>query len=326
MTVAGAILPRPHRALARGEREEFLDVDASTRILLKCNWQDDRQAPVAILLHGLCGSAESPYMKGTASKLFDAGLSVVRMNLRNHGGTEELTPTLFHGGLVADLEAVLEWLDTRCPGVPTLLAGFSLGGNIVLKLAARWGAAPPARVLAIAAVSAAVDLAAASLALESQRANGIFSYAFLRELRRMVKRKSSQWPERFPRERLAGIRSIREFDEVFTAPLFGFDSALHYYAEASVIREARAIGTPSLLLHSSDDPFVPAEPLQDPGFQDNPRCQLVVTPQGGHVTFFGRRPARLGDQVDPDRFWAENRVRQYFLHILAGSGQPAASC
>lgn len=280
---------------------EFL-TEPDVRIRGFANWQRDAAGTV-VLIHGLEGSAQGSYMLGTASKAWDAGFNVIRMNVRNCGDTEHLTPHLYHSGLTSDLRFVVEHLLRQGDRGPLVLIGFSMGGNQVLKLAGEWGEKAPREIAGICAVSPPIDLAACSRSI-ARRRNWIYEYRFLRSLKRKMRRKEKLYPDRYSTANLNRVRSIWDFDEL-TAPLNGFDNALDYYTKASAQAVLHEIRVPSLIIHAQNDPFIPFEPFDRIYTLENPLISLLATKSGGHVAFCGRR------QEHEDRAWAENRCIEF---------------
>ena len=133
----------------------------STQVLCECHWQPPSvrpERPTVLILHGLEGSSRSQYVLGNASKLWRAGCNVIRMNMRNCGGTERLTPTLYHSGMSADVQAVMQHFLRLHRLTSFALMGYSMGGNLVLKLAGELGSDPPPQLKAVVGVSPAIDL------------------------------------------------------------------------------------------------------------------------------------------------------------------------
>ena len=250
------------------------------------------------------GSTASGYMLSTADKAFRAGFNVVRVNYRNCAGTEHLTPTLYHGGMSGDVRAVIEELIDRDRLSRLFVAGFSLGGNQVLKLAGEYAGHPPHEVKAVCAISPSIDLRAGSELLMKRR-NWIYQRDFLRRLRNRIRAKEKCFPGLYDSSSLRSIRTIREFDERYVAPAFGFTDADDYYAKASSLPYINRIRIPTLIIHAEDDPFVPFAPLRDSSIAANPYVLLLTPKRGGHVAFISR------NSPDEDRFWAENRVVEF---------------
>ena len=296
--------PRRFR-LRYPDQERVFEVGHNVRVLAHCRWQPEpKEHPTIVLWHGIEGSTSSIYMLAIAHKAFLAGFNIVRVNLRNCGGTEHLTPTLYHGGLSEDLRAVVSEL-VEVEGLPRLfLIGYSLGGNMVLKVTGEYADHPPPQVRAICAVSPSVDLLASNEAL-CRRSNWLYHRDFLRRLRKRIYTKQRLFPELYDISGLRKIRTLRAFDERYTAPAHGFKSAYDYYERASSLPLIARICVPTLIIHAEDDPFVPFASLKDPAVRDNPYILLVGTGRGGHVAFVAAKP------VKEDRFWAENRAIEF---------------
>ena len=285
--------------------ERLFEVAPDVKVLSHCRWQASREAaPTIVLWHGIEGSSAANYMQAVASKAFSDGFNVVRMNLRNCGNTEHLTPTIYHGGLTDDLRSVVNELIERDGLRHLFLMGFSLGGNMVLKLAGEYGHNPPREVVGICAISPAVDLGASADAI-NRRENWIYQKNFLRRLRQKIIIKQRLYPDRYNISGVHSIRTIREFDDRITAAAHGFRNADDYYHQASAIHLLGRIRIPTLIIHAQDDPFIPFAPLRQPAIAENPYLLLVAPHQGGHVAFVG---AKSGHE---DRFWAENRAVEF---------------
>jgi uncharacterized protein len=233
-TVTAAYLPRTASSLPLTDR--LFEVEPGTRLLAKCHWQENRrQYPTLVLVHGFEGSSESPYMLGTAHKAFDAGFNVLRMNQRNCGGTEHLTPTLHNAGLSADCRAVLEELIER-DGLPDIFfAGYLVGGNLVLKMAGELGPNAPQEFRGLCAVSPCLDLASCSKGSGLPR-NFLYEWYFLRCVRSTLEKKAEFLPERYGVAGSPRVSTLREWHEAVTAPAFGYRDAAEYYREASALR------------------------------------------------------------------------------------------
>jgi predicted alpha/beta-fold hydrolase len=280
----------------------YFDVDEDTRVVAHCHWQPQRWRHSTVLaLHGLNGSSDAHYMKGLAAKAFARGMNVVRLNQRNCGDTEHLAAGLFHSGLTADAAFVLDEL-IEVDGLGAIaVAGYSLGGNLALKLAGEYGAYAPSALVAIAAVSPIIEINDCTLALE-RPGNGLYEWNFVKDLKRRMRRKERFWPGHFDLGTLGRVKTVRAFDEAFTAPYFGFKSAEDYYYRASALRIVDRIRVPTLIITAEDDPFVPAAPFRDPKLTGNPHIDLRVLAHGGHCGFVA--PAGATD----DGYWAEREI------------------
>jgi predicted alpha/beta-fold hydrolase len=230
----------------------------------------------------------------------------VRLNQRNCGGTEELTPTLYHSGLSGDIRAVVIELIERDHLPEIFAAGFSMGGNLVLKMAGEFSEAVPAELRAFVAIAPALDLAACADALAEPR-NFLYQRHFVRRLKQRMLRKAGLFPSRYPLHELPGfrkIRTVRDFDDVVTAHFCGFQGAADYYARSSAIKVVSSIQRPTLILVSQDDPFIPLSSFQGSMIQENPNITLIAPSHGGHCAF-------ISQESGIDRFWAESRIVEF---------------
>jgi predicted alpha/beta-fold hydrolase len=298
-TLAGNFVPRRFGLVTERSEPRYFDTAPGVRVLAHCSWQEQRKTrPTLVILHGMEGSTESRYMLGTADKALAAGFNVVRVNMRNCGGTEHLTPTLYHAGLTDDLRPIISELAER-DGIRELyLAGFSLGGNVVLKLAGEYGENIPPVVRGVVAVSPSIDLNASADAIEL-RSNLVYNLRFVWSLRTRMRLKAQLFPERYDASRLRGVWSIRKFDDVYTAPHAGFGNVANYYEKASSLQFINQITVPTLIVHAQDDPFLPFASFRHPDIEANPNVVLLAPEHGGHVGFIS------ADHEGEDRFWAE---------------------
>ena len=283
----------------------YFDVAHDARVVADCHWQPRPWTrPTLVALHGLNGSSEAHYMRGLAAKAFARGTNVVRLNQRNCGDTERLSAGLFHSGLTADAAHVIDEL-IAVDGLSALaVAGYSLGGNLALKLAGEYGDRAPRAVRAVAAVSPIIEIGECVTALE-RRANLLYQWNFVRDLKRRMRRKDRFRPGLFDLKKLRDIRTVREFDEAYTAPYFGFKDAEDYYYRASAMRIVDRIRLPALVIAAEDDPFVPSRPFRDPMVTGNPHVLLLICEHGGHCGFVG--PAA----GDDDGYWAERQIVEF---------------
>ena len=306
-TVAAFLIPR--RLHLPAPEERLVEVASGVCVLCDCNWQADRtKALTIIVVHGLEGSSDSQYARGIADKALRAGMNVIRFNQRNCGGTEAIAPVLYHSGLSSDIAAVARDTIARDRISRLALVGFSMGGNLVLKLAGEWGKQSPPEFLAVAACCPAIDLAASADALH-EPVNRIYETYFLWALRRRMLRKVQLFPEHFDRQRLRGIRSLREFDDKVTAYYCGFAGVDDYYDRASAAHVVEQIAVPTLVLHAANDPFIRITPQTRRKILSNPNITLVEAEDGGHCAFVGARngPGPNDASVD-DGYWAETMI------------------
>jgi predicted alpha/beta-fold hydrolase len=305
MTLVASKLPRRfHRLPPHADR--LFETEPGTRILGHCHWQPNpQQHPTLVMVHGLEGSSDSVYMKGTAEKAFAVGFNAVRLNQRNCGGTERLTPTLYNSGLSVDYRAVLLELIER-DGLPEIFfCGHSMGGNLVLKMAGEFGAAVPPQLRGVIAVCPTIELGRCADLLSTRR-NAFYCWHFVSNLKKRYRSKVALFPERYSINGLDRVRTIREFDDVITAPNCGYRNAVDYYHRASAMRVVANIRVPTLILTAEDDPFIPVEDVREPAVVNNPHITVVQTRYGGHCGYVS---AEDGDE----RFWAEARTVEFCL-------------
>ena len=316
-TIAGNFLPRVHH-LPSAE-STFVEVappdsthmQLNSQVLCHCHWQPAARradAPTAIILHGLEGSSNSQYVCGNADKLWYSGANVIRMNMRNCGGTEALSPTLYHSGLSADVLAVFRFFCDREQLTSISLIGYSMGGNLVLKLAGELAARAPFELRSIIGVSPVIDLAASADALH-EPLNRIYEQRFLKNLLERFRRKAALFPTLYNAALAADIHSLRAFDDRITARYSGFSSADDYYFRAASARVLSTIAIPTLILHALDDPFIRLSSASREALLANPYITLLEPAHGGHCAFLAR--------PDPNRrndgYWAEHTLLRFLL-------------
>jgi predicted alpha/beta-fold hydrolase len=283
----------------------YFDVAPDARVLAHCHWHiEPRHHPTLLLLHGLEGSSLAHYMSGMADKAWSAGWNVVRLNQRNCGGTEHLSRGLYHSGLTDDPVFVMRELVNVDLITSIAVAGYSLGGNLALKLAGELGAATLPELRSVCAVSPTMDLEACVSALE-RRSNVIYQWNFVRNLKARMRRKAEAVPGLFDLAPLRHIRTVRDFDEAYTAPHHGFRDAADYYYRASALRVIDRIRVPVLIVTAADDPFVPSASFHHAAVTSNPHVAVVVTRHGGHCGYIERASA------DYDGYWAEREIVRF---------------
>jgi hypothetical protein len=319
-TVASFLIQRRIRLPEPEER--LIEVEPGVQVLCHCHWQADRALALTIIIvHGLEGSSESQYMLGITQKALALGMNVIRYNQRNCGGTDALAPVLYHSGLSNDVAVVAREVIAR-DGVSRLaLVGFSMGGNLVLKLAGEWGSEAPPQLRAVAVCCPALDLATSADALHKP-SNRIYETYFLWALRRRMMQKARLFPRHFDLSRLHGIRSLREFDDKVTAHYCGFTGVDDYYDRASAVHVVGRIAVPTLVLYAANDPFVRITAETRRKISLNPNITFVETSDGGHCAFIGRPTGKsagqsLGsctgaengsDGAYDDGYWAEHEI------------------
>lgn len=292
----------------------MFQVDPESSVAADCYWQPDRPTrPTLVALHGLEGSSRAHYILGLAERAYARGWNAIALNQRNCGDTEHLSPKFYHSGLTADPLAVLRELRLVDGLAPVGLVGYSLGGNLAVKLAGELGPDAADLVAAVVAVSPTIDLPRCMAALE-RRENRIYEWNFMRNLRSRVRRKSRCWPGQFDTSPLGGLKTIRAFDACYTAPHHGFASAEDYYFRASAMRVVDRVTVPTLVISAADDPFVPPEQFRVPAVTGNPAITCEIVPHGGHCAFLA------ADAPGNEAYWAERRAIAF---VAARLGEPA---
>src|SRR6516225_8544248 len=301
-TIGAAFAPRKF-ALSAGT-ERFFRVDGQTQLKGICHWQEGqrRDLPVIVIVHGLEGSSDSNYARGIAGKAFVRGFHSIRMNQRNCGGTEQLTPTLYNSGLSGDYRAVL--MELMEEGFEQIFfVGYSMGGNLVTKMAGELGEEAPMQLQGVATVCPALDLSRSADALEL-RENYLYQRHFVSGLMGRYRRKAELFPGRYAKNGFGPIRTVREFDDAITAPAFGFKDAEEYYESAGAKRVIACVRVPLLVVTAQDDPFVPYPSFLAARVEDNPCVQFLAPEHGGHCGFISKWSGE-------ERFWAEARIVEF---------------
>jgi uncharacterized protein len=311
-TLASFLIPR--RIHLPPAVERLVEVAPGIKVRCWCHWQKDedarRTALTALVVHGLEGSTDSQYMLGVARNGLAAGMNVVLVNQRNCGGMDHCAPTLYNSSLSGDVAAVARELVDNCGVSHFALIGFSMGGNLVLKLAGEWGSQRPPQLRSVAAVCPAMDLAASADALH-EPGNRIYEIYFLMQLFRRIRNKARLFPAHFDLARLRGVTSLRMFDDRITAPYCGFTGADDYYARAAASNFVESIAVPTLIIHAANDPVIRMQEETLRRMALNPNITYIETKDGGHCAFLGQRD---GDPADDGR-WAEREVVEFVKHI-----------
>lgn len=299
------LLPRwwPRESFPSGmpTQDRIFQISPEVGLLTKCHWQPSRsQHPTILMIHGLEGCTESHYMRGLARKCWNAGWNCIRINQRNCGGSEHLTPTLYHNGLSQDYGRIIQEITDEDGCTAAWLIGYSMGGNLALKLAGEHGTTLPS-LRGVAAVCPNIQPAACVRALQ-RPSNWIYHRYFLKSLAEKLRKKACLFPGRWDLSHLSHIKTMWEFDEIYTAPDGGYRDAEDYYEQSAARNALSSITIPTLVITAQDDPFIPYHMFADPALDANPFIQLEAPTHGGHCGFFQRH------QNHEDPFWAENRL------------------
>ncbi len=294
-------------------RERWFDTAPGIRILVHSQYPSGTRRGELILVHGLEGSSQAGYAQSAAQAGLCSGFAVHRFNMRSCGGTEAFSGrTLYHSGQTEDLLSVAGQIASDGAG-PIYLIGYSLGGNVVLKLAGELGAAGKELLSGVCAVSTPIDLAACVEQLDKPW-NVLYARRFLRRLKERVVRKERLCPGSFAIDRMDGVRTVYDFDDIFTAASFGFGTADRYYETQSSNRFLDEIRVPALLIQAKDDPLIPFRVYDVPAFRRNPWLELAATEHGGHVGFLARQAPR---------FWLDQQMIEWIENV---GNKKAANC
>ncbi|MDF2771894.1 MAG: hypothetical protein K0S86_1388 [Geminicoccaceae bacterium] len=267
--------------------------------------------PRLLVLHGLEGAPRSHYARGLFLEAARRGWAADLLVFRGCGGELNRARRFYHSGETGDLDVVARRLITTDPDRPLVLAGVSLGGNVLLKWLGELGESIPDRVVAAAAVSVPYDLARASRHI-GRGFSRVYEYHFLQSLRRKALAKLAHYPTLVSRAKVEAARSLYDFDDVVTAPVHGFAGADDYYTQSSSIHFLARIRVPTLLLSAFDDPFLPVDVLENVHriAAANDLLEAEFPRLGGHVGFVsGANPWR-------PFYYAEWRVTEFLAAAL----------
>ena len=287
-TIAGNFWPRP--ALDRWPVQATVyRTEPEVQVLAHSQQPEGAAKADILMVHGLEGSSTSGYLISLAHAALTRGYSTARLNLRGCGGTEHLALTSYHAGQTSDMLAVVR---ERAAQRPIFLIGFSLGGNIALKLAGELGESARDLLAGVCAVSTPIDLAACAEALGQPR-NFLYQRRFVSRLKDRIRRRHLQAPHIYTTEHLPKIRTIIDFDNYYTAKLFDFGDAATYFRTQASNQYLERIRIPTLLVQAKDDPLIPFSVYRHPAFARNPHLRLITPDHGGHVGFISRRLPRF---------------------------------
>lgn len=302
----GARFLRPKGPVAL-KRERWDTLDGDFVDLDFVDGEGLRDDCLVLLLHGLEGSARSGYAYQLYEQLSRRGIQAVGLNFRSCSGELNRGLRLYHSGETEDPRWVLARLKERFPERRLAAVGISLGGNVLLKYLGESG--EDSGLYAAAAWSVPFDLSAGADFMENGFAQAYVT-RLLRSLKKKVRIRSNELGPLIDLERTLKARTFREFDDAATAPLHGFDGAVDYYSRSSSAGFLGAVTTPTLVVHSTDDPFLPAEAIPAQALETNPMVTTLITGRGGHVGFItGVNPLK-------PLFWAENVIADWLADRL----------
>jgi predicted alpha/beta-fold hydrolase len=297
LTIAGNFWPRTLDLKRFPAEPSFIETEPGNRVLVISQNPANETNGRLVMVHGLEGSSDSGYKKSMAQHALEAGYAVHRFNMRSCGGTQDIALSSYHAGQTSDLDFFLRML-RRESGLPVFLIGFSLGGNVVLKLAGELGSEAAGLIDGVCAISTPIDLGACVERL-AHRENFLYENRFLSRLKQRVRNRARQAPGAVSTNGLDRIRTVYEFDDVYTAKLFGFGTADNYYDTQSAKNFLDGIRVPALIVQAKDDPLIPFSVFNQPAFRTNPNLTLIATDHGGHLGFLS--------QTGP-RFWLDPLV------------------
>jgi uncharacterized protein len=306
-TIAGNFWRRPESEQQWPVETVVFPTEPGVRVLIHSQRPTGDAKGELILVHGLEGSSAAGYARSMVHAALDRGWMTHRFNMRGCGGADDLAVSGYHAGQTSDLLAFLQER-RRASGLPIFVVGFSLGGNITLKLAGELEEGAGALLTGVCAVSTPIDLAACVAALGEPR-NFIYQGRFLSRLKDRIRRKNRLSPEVYTLEHLPKVRSIEDFDDHYTARLFGFGTAANYFRTQSSNEFLERIRVPALIIVAKDDPLVPFRVYDHRAFDENPFLTLLAVEHGGHLGFLSRTQPR---------FWLDGTVLDWTERNLSG--------
>lgn len=303
LTIAGNYWHRPLDEQRFPIQTRYYQTEPGVQVLVHSQMPPGQPIAQLVMVHGLEGSSDAGYARSLSQAALEAGCAAHRFNMRSCGGTEHLSgSTLYHSGQTSDLLAFLQQLPRTAA---IFLAGFSLGGNVVLKLAGELGAAASNLIAGAMAISTPIDLAACVRVLDKP-SNIIYARRFVARLKERIRAKERLSPGLFDLTGLDHVRNIYQFDDRYTAKAFGFGSADNYYATQSANQFLDRIRIPTLVVQAKDDPLIPFSVYDHPAFTTNPHLRLLAVEHGGHLGFIAKtRP----------RFWLDQVLVNWLLEV-----------
>lgn len=305
-TIWGTMFPA--RVQLSGTTERRVRLDDGDLIVLHddCPQTWQRGDHAVLLMHGLCGSFRSGYMVRLASRLNSLGVRVFRMDHRGCGAGSLLARNPYHAGRTEDVAAAVDMVERLCPGSPISIAGYSISGNLLLRYLGEQPDQLPMSIFRAVAVCPPVDLQRCTSRLGMTGMGQRYDWYFTRLLISQIAN-GPLWKDNVPLARAGRPpRRLYDFDELYTAPATGYDSADHYYKAASAMSVMSEIRVHTTILAAADDPVVCNNPLAQLNLPVNVR--LYMSKHGGHLGFVGRQG------VDPDRRWMDWRLMEWLLN------------
>ncbi len=289
------------------EKFRFSDGDFT-----ECYWynkpKDGANTPIVILFHGLTGSYKSLYIQGAMRELAKSGFGVVLMQFRSCGDELNDLPRSYHSGETGDAKAFIEFIKKSYSDSKLFAIGYSLGGNMLLKLLGEYGDSSP--LSGAISVSAPLELDVCADVIGDVLCN-FYQKRLVDDLNKILEKKFEKHNMSelisLKKSEIRNIKTFWEFDEAYTAPIHGFDSAKDYYLKCSSKQYLKAIKTKTLIIHSLDDPFMIPSIVPNES-EISKDVELEIYPNGGHVGFIG------GTIFNPE-YWLDKRVVQFFKSL-----------
>ncbi len=302
-TIWSPMFRKQPKIATRRERLELPDGD-----FIDLNWFGEGTGPIVVILHGLGGSLHSHYVKGMLQAIANRGWRGVLMHFRGCSGEPNRLPRHHHSGDTADLAYLVSVLHQREPGIPIAAIGFSVGGNVLLKWLGETGIHNPLK--GAVAISVPFELLKAANHINSGMTK-IYQWWLLKDVRATIAKKFRvvKHPVELEPDEINSIRSFWELDDKITAPLHGFADVYDYYLRASSRQYLKNIAIPTLILHSSDDPFMTRDVIMHPE-ELSPQLTFELSDAGGHVGFVG------GSFPWRAEYWLEKRVPDYLQQVF----------
>jgi len=273
---------------------DFLDVD----------WSRKNGRNLVVVLHGLEGSADRPYVRGIIQIMNKEGWDGVGLNFRGCSGTPNRLPRGYHSGDTGDLKFLLNKIISEANYESICLVGFSLGGNVTMKFLGELGKDLPVLIKRAVGISVPVDLYGSCLEIQRFQ-NRIYLNSFLKSLKEKIQLKSDVLASQVDLEAAYEAKDFFGFDGLVTAPLHGFSSATHYYKSSSSLQFLPNITIPVLLINALNDTFLSETSYPIELAKSSKNIHLATPKYGGHVGFVTRHPENI--------YWTEERVRDFFI-------------
>lgn len=290
------------RRLRQAAAEWLLDCGQLARLKALHTAAPESTGRAAVLLHGWEGSAESPYVLSLGATLLSRGYDVVRVNLRDHGGTHHLNRELFHSCRLPEVVAAVAEIAARLSGWPLYLAGFSLGGNFLLRVAAE--PSPPAQIAGVVAISPVLD---PSRTLDAMERGTLYHDYFVRRWTRSLRAKQAHWPGHYDFETLLRSGDLRHMTAELVSRHTDFEHCEAYLAGYAITGARLAtLRVPARILIADDDPIIPV--IDVAGLAVSPHLQVIRTRNGGHCGFM-------------DSFGAPSFADRFVVEQFAGFGR-----